>query len=79
MIATIPEKHVRPAFVAIIWKPLSRDRSDRVDHMETGSRKHRSTFTVAIAAIIWKPAFTSTYHHLSRQTHNDMASKSRRR
>jgi len=35
------------------------DSSDRGDHMETGSRKDRSSFSVAIAAmvaIIWKPA-----------------------
>ena len=57
-IAAIAEKMFTRTIVAIIWKPLSSDRSDndRWDRLQISA-------IVAIAAIIWKPLSSHRSDH----------------
>ena len=66
----------KPAIVAIVAKTIDEKINlssistivtiDGSDHMETGSRKDRLTFSVAIVASIWKPAFTGLGLHAQK-------------
>ena len=54
MIATISALEKSSAIAAIIWKPLSSDRSDTIAEIDLSS----ISAIVAIVAIIWKPLFS---------------------